>query len=460
MTVTSSDTQVIDELTSILGLDKVAIDEGTRSRASVDEATMSPILAANLPNTIADAVVYPEEMQDVLDIVNLAVQAHTPLTPRGKGTGNYGQAVPLSGGIVIDFTRMRKIWTIEDGVITAEPGARMIELERHATSVGQQLWMYPSTVQSTLGGFIAGGSGGTGSIRHGGIPGGFVAELEVVHAVQKPEIVKVAGDDVTPYLHAYGLTGLIVGASVRLEPLQDWSVVYGSFSTLEDTFELIQELPNLNPAPRLVSADESEITSGFPKDAAIPQGRASLRAIVDSRLVGQTQHLIEAAGGMVEEVRKGLGAMVKASGLSYNHPSWFLIRKSSTPLFHMEVGGKALIESFDEMKSVYPGALIHLEGNIPEPHGMITAPYTSKEDVLQGLEQLNKLGIGFHNPHQWYIDRNVDLLRETAIHTDPTSLLNPGHWPSRNSDPSSNVVQEKRREAMNELSRMGNNCEN
>ena len=31
-----------------------------------------------------------------------------------------------------------------------------------------------------------------------------------------------------------------------------------------------------------------------------------------------------------------------------------------------------------------------------------------------------------HSPHQWYVDRNVALARETARRTDPKGLLNPG----------------------------------
>jgi FAD/FMN-containing dehydrogenase len=34
--------------------------------------------------------------------------------------------------------------------------------------------------------------------------------------------------------------------------------------------------------------------------------------------------------------------------------------------------------------------------------------------------------MGVHSPHQWYVDRNVALARETARRTDPKGLLNPG----------------------------------
>jgi len=42
------------------------------------------------------------------------------------------------------------------------------------------------------------------------------------------------------------------------------------------------------------------------------------------------------------------------------------------------------------------------------------------------MGRLEALGVGVHSPHQWYVDRNVALARETALRTDPKGLLNPG----------------------------------
>ena len=32
-----------------------------------------------------------------------------PVTPRGGGTGNYGQAMPLSGGVLLNLAEMNKV---------------------------------------------------------------------------------------------------------------------------------------------------------------------------------------------------------------------------------------------------------------------------------------------------------------------------------------------------------------
>jgi FAD/FMN-containing dehydrogenase len=34
--------------------------------------------------------------------------------------------------------------------------------------------------------------------------------------------------------------------------------------------------------------------------------------------------------------------------------------------------------------------------------------------------------VGFHNPHQWYVDHQPERTRELAARTDPNGLLNPG----------------------------------
>ena len=38
-----------------------------------------------------------------------------PITPRGKGTGNYGQGIPLYGGLVLDTPAPTTIVEVGDG---------------------------------------------------------------------------------------------------------------------------------------------------------------------------------------------------------------------------------------------------------------------------------------------------------------------------------------------------------
>ena len=63
-----------------------------------------------------------------------------PVTVRGAGTGNYGQAVPLYGGVVLDLARMDQIEEIQpEGVAVCQPGVRLGVLESEARKEGWEL---------------------------------------------------------------------------------------------------------------------------------------------------------------------------------------------------------------------------------------------------------------------------------------------------------------------------------
>jgi FAD/FMN-containing dehydrogenase len=414
-------------LVALLGDRGVSADQRTRERASVDEATMSPILSAQLPLGLADLVAYPASANEIAATLQAAMRHGVPVTTRGKGTGNYGQGIPLDGGLVLDTSRARAVVEVGDGWITAEAGTTMVALEQAAAAQGQQLWMYPSTAQSTIGGFLSGGSGGTGSISHGSNWEGFVTALDIA-LPGETELVHVEGDAAQPFVHTYGTAGVIARATVRLEPLQDWRAVYASFPTFEHALTAVRTLRGLVPAPRLVSADRAEVAATLPKDDAIATGRASLRGIIDDVTLDEARALIESAGGVVEDVREGLQQTTKVSMLSYNHPIWWLKRNTpETEYFHVEVGGEALIDRIAEVEAVYPGGMLHIEAAHVGPIGMLTAPYTGAEDVHAGYPALRDLGVRVHSPHQYYVDHGVEELVALKHRTDPDGLLNPGH---------------------------------
>jgi FAD/FMN-containing dehydrogenase len=415
------------ELVDLLGERGVSADQRTRERASVDEATMSPILSEQLPLGLADLVASPATADEIDATLQAAVRHGVPVTTRGKGTGNYGQGIPLQGGLVLDTSRARAVVEVGDGWITAEAGTSMVALEQAAAAAGQQLWMYPSTAQSTIGGFLSGGSGGTGSIAHGSNWQGFVTALDIA-LPGEPGLRHVEGEDAQPFVHTYGTAGVIARATVRLEPLQDWRAVYATFPTFEQALVAVRTLRGLTPVPRLVSADRAAIAATLPKDPAIAADRASLRGIIDASALDEAHDLITFAGGTVEDVREGLQQTTKVSMLSYNHPIWWLKRNTpDTEYFHVEVGGEALIDRIAAVEAVYPGGMLHIEAAHVGPIGMLTAPYTGAEDVYAGYPLLRDLGVRVHSPHQYYVDHGVEELLALKQQTDPEGLLNPGH---------------------------------
>ncbi|MDJ1158368.1 FAD-binding oxidoreductase [Chelatococcus sp. SYSU_G07232] len=185
----------------------------------------SPRLKRELDGVTGDVVAVPASEAEVIEILKAAYALGIPVTPRGTGTGNYGQAMPLSGGIVLDLSRMNAVKEITPGKVVAEPGAILAKIDRQTRPhSGQEIRMHPSTyATASIGGFVAGGSGGVGSIRWGGLrDAGNVISLKVVTMEESPRVLTLAGDDIHKVSHAYGTNGIITEVAMALGPAYDW----------------------------------------------------------------------------------------------------------------------------------------------------------------------------------------------------------------------------------------------
>src|ERR1700753_1236876 len=137
---------------------------------SRDHYWYSPRLKAELDNVTAQVLVTPRRQDEVKTILAAAFRNGIPVTPRGAGTGNYGQAMPLSGGVILDLAGFNHVRAIASGRGVAPPRAILAAIDREPRAAGQELRLSPSTYNTaSIGGFVAGGSGGVGSIRWGGL---------------------------------------------------------------------------------------------------------------------------------------------------------------------------------------------------------------------------------------------------------------------------------------------------
>ncbi|MEM1313329.1 MAG: FAD-binding oxidoreductase [Pseudomonadota bacterium] len=186
----------------------------------------SPVLKRKLDHITADLVVSPTHEEEVLRVLAAAYALEIPVTPRGAGTGNYGQAMPLAGGIVLDLSGLSEIVSVEPGAVATGAGALVEDVDRAARETGQELRMHPSTKETaTIGGFIAGGSGGVGSVRWGALrdPGNILA-VRVATMEETPRILELTGSDVHQVHHAYGVNGVITQCTMPLaaRPQPGW----------------------------------------------------------------------------------------------------------------------------------------------------------------------------------------------------------------------------------------------
>jgi len=213
------------ELARRLGSIPLITNEKAVRAKSRDFFWYSPVLKAELDDVTARAVVAPRNEAEVLACLAACYALDIPVTPRGGGTGNYGQAMPLIGGIVLDISGLNAITSLQAGSVTCGAGALMGAVQSEALQqTGQEWRMHPSTLETaTIGGFVAGGSGGVGSIRWGLLyePGN-IRRLRIATLEAQPRLLDLTGDDIQGIHHAYGTTGVITEVEMPLEPAEDW----------------------------------------------------------------------------------------------------------------------------------------------------------------------------------------------------------------------------------------------
>jgi FAD/FMN-containing dehydrogenase len=150
---------------------ELATDRALLRQKSRDFYWYSPILKERLDGKSAELLARPKNEDEVLRILTACRARRVPVTVRGGGTGNYGQCVPLDGGVVLDMTAMNAPIALKDGVVEVETGAKMIDLDLWCRERGWELKLWPSTKRTaTIGGFVAGGGAGVGGISHGTAP--------------------------------------------------------------------------------------------------------------------------------------------------------------------------------------------------------------------------------------------------------------------------------------------------
>lgn len=157
-----------------------------------------------------DAVVFPTTTEHVVGIVKLAAREKIPVVARGAGTGLSGGAVTTEGGILVAFSRMKKILEIdlENQRARVQPGVVNLDL---SMAVSEQGFFYapdPSSQKAcTLGGNVAENSGGPHTLAYG-VTTNHVLGLEVV--LPDGRVIRTGGKHGD--CPGYDLTGLIVGS--------------------------------------------------------------------------------------------------------------------------------------------------------------------------------------------------------------------------------------------------------
>jgi len=408
----------------------------------------SPVLKRQLDDVSADLVVSPKSEAEVIRVGKACHRLGVPVTPRGSGTGNYGQAMPLAGGVVLSLADMSAAKSVAPGRVTAEAGAILAQIDRRTRSeMRQEIRLHPSTYNTaSVGGFLAGGSGGVGSINWGGLRDiGNVLRVRVVTMEADPRVLELTGWDLQKVLHAYGTNGIITEVEVPLDAAYDWIDVIVGF---DDYLEAVGFADHLAHSDGLLFKEIATVAAPVPHDYFLrhqkflrreqsvvllmvaPHAMAPLLALA-GRSKGEIVFRSDTAS---EDEKKGLPPVFE---LTWNHTTLRGLRVDPTITYLQTLHPPpAHLDSVRQMTEMFgdevPGHLefIRFDGKIACA-GLPIVRFTTEARLDDIVRMHEENGCPIFNPHRYTLEEG-GMKQTDAVQlafkreADPQGLLNPG----------------------------------
>jgi FAD/FMN-containing dehydrogenase len=414
-------------------------------RLSRDFYWYSPILKAQLDGKHADVIVQPISASEIQAVLRHCYLQEIPVTVRGSGTGNYGQAVPLHGGVVLDLQRMDAIEEIDgQGIACCQPGVKLGALENYSRDRGWELRCYPSTIaKASLGGFLAGGSGGIGSVAHGGLRDfQTVRAFEVVTMEQEPRIVLHEGPAVHDVLHAWGTNGVITRIWFSLTPAVQWAQVVVNFPTFNEAFTFSESIATQDRwTKRLVTVFETPIPSFFaPIKRVVVDGASTIFFLIAETQCAELVAAARTAGGSVSfaEPYAGLKSTPLLSDYTWNHTTlWAMKVDPAYTYLQCGFNPETSRDQIALLKKKYgTDFLIHIEwmkngAGVVIPGSIPIVRFTTPERLNEMIDYCREIGVFVANPHVNHVEgggryREDNVQLQTKYRYDPRGLMNPG----------------------------------
>ena len=410
-------------------------------RLSRDFYNYSPILKEKLNDCIADVVVRPKDIKSLLAVAKKCWDLSIPLTIRGGGTGNYGQAVPLAKGVVMQmnyFNQIEKFFP-DTGFVKVQSGCLMGDLNKELENYGRELRLFPSTWRTaSIGGFISGGSGGIGSIKWGFLrdPGNLIG-LEAVNLDENPKLFKLNAEESEPLNHAYGTNGIITSLILSTDIKQDWYSVIIDCDDFKNAIKILKLCTAAAIELKLGAILEEEIVDQMP--AWFKRKNICHKILLKSTLGGlKTLETICKRNdlnlenlGIEEESEQGISSLV------WNHTTLQMRAKNKNWTYlQMLLPLNQEFELIKKLRDKYGKTLLwHLEAvsqqGTPRIAALPVLKWTNEEELYKIIDDCRKLGAIIFNPHVLTVEGGglgvVDSDQVKAkLRYDPKGLLNPG----------------------------------
>jgi FAD/FMN-containing dehydrogenase len=443
------------DMLTLLGKQGVFSDAKSVSVFSKDAYYYSPVLREKLESKLADVIVAPQSIDELREVMQYACKHSIPITPRGAGTGNYGQAVPLSGGIVVSLHRMNKILNLneETGVIRVQAGTRMGMLERAGREAGWELRCYPSTwATATIGGFVGGGFGGIGSIRHGVIWDNYLSSVTIMEMTPEATLHTFSGAELFGFIHAYGLSGIIVELEVNLAPALNWEESVMSFPTLESALHFGYEIANDDTLDkRLICINEWPIPTFFKplvNAGGVEENRAGVLLELGEGLTNEVAEKAKAFDGTLDyqvDAEKYHKSSFNLSDFTWNHTTLWAMKTDPNWTYlqsRFEAEPEKALEQVRILRD-HHGDKVAFHFEYMKQNGALNLAaldliyLQDKTAIYEAIEKREAIGVQVADPHSYYLDSDPRWGGEPVLVAkakyNPKDLLNPGKLSGKSS---------------------------
>ena len=241
---------------------KISTDEVDLISYSKDymPITLRWLIEGNIA-ALPDAVVWPENNEQLSKIMKFANENKIPIVPFGAGSGVLGGAIPVKGGLVVDLKKMDSILEINDLDLTAsvETGINGMNLERNLNREGYTMGHIPQSIYcSTLGGWIACKAAGQFSTKYGKIEDILVSLKAVLPdgtiISSKPVPRNSTGPAVERlFLGSEGNLGIVTEATVKIWPNPEKRILASYlFSDIDSSLDAIRKIMRKNIYPAVI----------------------------------------------------------------------------------------------------------------------------------------------------------------------------------------------------------------
>lgn len=442
--------EYLDAARNIVGVEHLTVDGKSLVSGSKDCYHFSPVLIPQLDPCQAEAIAYPATQDELRELIRLSFAHKVPITPRGGGTGNYGQGVPLQGGLMINTRRMDNIVHLNSDEARVEAGVSLWTVEQLSSEQGAELRMFPSTIAtSSAAGFIAGGSGGIGSVTWGMLRDlDNIRQVSIMTAEAEPQSLELTTPEaMADVLHNCGLTAFVTEVTFALAPKTHWHQYIYAYDEFEEAMHAAASVAgDRDLLKRLVTVFEWPVPSYFVplvRKEACPDGKALLFLMADLAPEAMADYMAPLGGistfhmAPPEQLTSRKGFQIY--DFTWNHTTqWAMKADPGLTYLQENYDPDRVLEQLRDRKQRYGDQVqSHIEyiydpaEGIARPGGLSVVRYESKEQLWGIIEYCEEQGIRISNPHTHYLDDDIrwygDNFLAAKDRWDPNHLLNPGH---------------------------------